>query len=193
AATLSSGEIDVHNDHRDHPSRSSNVRLRSSLKALCCAGVCGLIPACGGSGQPVPPPAAKAIVKPAAPANEVPTEKLALVLRAHLEGLGRMEQFDYPAAVERFAQGPKLAPGWIPGSINLAIALLNGAGVEIDKAKQGAGAEAASATSGFDRALLLLSGVLEREPSNLHALYCRGLILETLGSDRLKEAYEAFR
>ena len=80
------------------------------------------------------------------------------------------------------------APGWIPGSINLAIALLNDTGVKVEAAKK-AGADAAS--DNFDEALDLLAGVLERDPDNPYAHFCRGIILEQQG--QLAEATPSFQ
>ncbi len=52
------------------------------------------------------------------------------MMAAHFEGLGYMEQYEYAEAVEAFREVHRRAPGWIPGSINLAIALLNDSGRE---------------------------------------------------------------
>ena len=41
-----------------------------------------------------------------------------------------MERYEYRAAAISFREVRKRAPGWIPGSINLAIALLNDSGSE---------------------------------------------------------------
>ena len=49
-------------------------------------------------------------------------------MAAHFQGLGHMERYEYDKAVEAFREVHERAPGWIPGSINLAIALLNQAG-----------------------------------------------------------------
>lgn len=54
--------------------------------------------------------------------NEIPPESLEIVMKAHFQGLGLMEQFEYRKAVEQFQIVHAKAPGWIPGSINLAIA-----------------------------------------------------------------------
>ena len=52
------------------------------------------------------------------------------VMTAHFKGLGYMEQYKYAEAADCFREVRRLAPGWIPGSINLAIALLNPDGRE---------------------------------------------------------------
>jgi hypothetical protein len=64
-----------------------------------------------------------------------------------------MEQYEYRKAVDAFREVRERAPGWIPGSINLAIALLNDTGLKIEQAKaQGQ----APPPSNFDQALALL-------------------------------------
>ena len=64
-------------------------------------------------------------------------------MAAHFEGLGFMEQYEYRKAVEAFREVHELAPGWIPGSINLAIALLNDSGVKAEEAKKAGGGRGA--------------------------------------------------
>ncbi len=121
--------------------------------------------------------------------NEIPSDALEPVMKAHFEGVGNMEQYKYGFAVQAFREVHKLAPGWIPGSINLAIALLNDSGVKAEDAKKaGGGAEPAT---NFDEALDLLAAVIEREPGNPHAHFCRGIILEQDG--KLSEANRHFR
>lgn len=78
--------------------------------------------------------------------DEIPPEVLGEVMKAQLEGLGRMERYEYREAADAFRTVHRLAPGWIPGSINLAIALLNDTGVKEDEAKK-AGVLAQSTTS----------------------------------------------
>jgi tetratricopeptide (TPR) repeat protein len=106
--------------------------------------------------------------------NEGPPADLA----AHFKGLGYMEQYEYRKAVEAFRDVHRRAPGWIPGTINLAIALLNDSGVEAEKAKK-AGGE--STLNNFDEALDLLAGVRDRDPGNPYAHFCQGIILEQQG------------
>jgi tetratricopeptide (TPR) repeat protein len=119
--------------------------------------------------------------------NEIPPTELPVVMAAHFKGVGYMEQYEYGAAVKAFREVQARAPGWIPGSINLAIALLNDTGVKVEQAKK-AGGDAA--LGNFDEALNLLASVLEREPENPHAHFCRGIILEQQG--RLAEAHKHF-
>jgi tetratricopeptide (TPR) repeat protein len=120
--------------------------------------------------------------------DEIPTNELAAVMARHFEGLGSMEQYEYARAVEAFREVHRRAPGWIAGSINLAVALLNDTGVKAEAAKK-AGADPAS--SNFDEALNILSGVLDRDPDNPYAHFCRGIILEQQG--KLAEAYRHFK
>ncbi len=125
---------------------------------------------------------------PATLKNEIPPDALEAVMKAHFDGVGRMEQYQYGKAVESFRTVHKLAPGWIPGSINLAIALLNDAGVQAEEAKKAGGA---APLSNFDAALELLAGVLDRDPDNPYAHYSRGIILEQDG--KILEAHRHFR
>ena len=120
--------------------------------------------------------------------NEIPGNELAAVMAAHYQGLGDMEQFKYREAGEAFREARKRAPGWIAGSINLAIALLNDSGVKAEEAKKAGDAPPAD---NFDEALELLAGVLDREPDNPHAHFCRGLILEQRGN--FAEAHSHFK
>jgi tetratricopeptide (TPR) repeat protein len=120
--------------------------------------------------------------------NEIPSDALTEVMSAHFEGLGHMERYEYREAAAAFRKIAARAPGWIPGSINLAMALLNDSGVQAEQAKK-TGEE--SAASNFDEALQILAGVLERDAANPYGHYCRGIILQQQG--RLGEAHEHFK
>ena len=74
--------------------------------------------------------------------------------------------------------------------INLAIALLNTTGTAAEAAKE-TGEEDSVPKSNFDEVLELLDEVLERDPTNRHAHYSKGVILEYIG--QLPEAYKAFK
>jgi Tfp pilus assembly protein PilF len=102
-----------------------------------------------------------------------PEPDLAAALVANNRGLGLMEQFQYQAAADAFEQVIALAPDWMPGRINLGIALLNTA-----------------TESNLSRARKLFEQVLRREPDNLHARYCLGII--ALYRNQLAEAAPHF-
>jgi tetratricopeptide (TPR) repeat protein len=159
--------------------------------ALVAASACKSEPESGKTASP--PAVASQPEKPAAATiplkNEIPAEALEPVMKAHFEGLGRMEQYEYAKAVEKFRKVHELAPGWIPGSINLAIALLNDTGVKVEAAKKAGGVDPPS--DNFDDALTLLAEVLGREPENPYAHFCRGVILEQQGM--LAEANRHFK
>jgi tetratricopeptide (TPR) repeat protein len=119
--------------------------------------------------------------------DEIPAAALDAVLAAHLRGLGSMERFEYDKAADAFRAVHRLAPGWIAGSINLAIALLNQTGNEGPAAAAGPGGRIAPR---YQEAMALLDAVLARDPANLPAHYCRGIILEELGE--LERAHRDF-
>ena len=132
-------------------------------------------------------PAVKTI--PIALENSIPDDKLDEVLAAHYKGVAAMEQYDYGEAYTQFQTVHRLAPGWLPGTINLGIATLNAAGVIVEKAKAGK-ADAAEAGNLNQEALELFAEVLKRDPKNCYAHYCRGLILNQEG--RLPETHREF-
>src|SRR5881227_4179928 len=68
---------------------------------------------------------------------------------ANARGVGLMEQFDYSAAVKAFEEVVQRAPDWLPGRINLGIALLNTA-----------------TPDNLQRARDVFRQVLEKEPEN---------------------------
>ncbi|MDR3620260.1 MAG: FG-GAP-like repeat-containing protein [Paludisphaera borealis] len=121
--------------------------------------------------------------------DEIPPAELDAVSTAHFRGLGLMEQYEYRKAAEAFRDVRRRAPGWIAGSINLAIALLNDSGAQASEAKKSG--DGAAVQSHFDEALGLLQGVLDRDPDNRHAHFCRGIILEQQGA--LDRAHTHFR
>lgn len=138
----------------------------------------------GGPDGPPPPDAGSEPLK-----DEIPAGATEAVMAAHYAGLGLMEQFEYARAAERFEEVRRLAPGWIAGSINLAIARLNQTGVKIAEEQEKGGGR--GTLSNFEEALILLDGVLGRDPKNLHAHFCKGIILEQVGEWRA--AHEAFK
>lgn len=145
------------------------TRIRPGLAVV--ATLCALgAPGCGWfNGKPATPPV------PAALKDEIPPENLAAFVKAHQEGLGHMERYDYPNAIVAFRKAHDLAPGLIAGSINLAIATLNDTGTQEEKKKAKGGEVEAGK---FDGAVAMLDGVIERDPDNLYARFCRGIILQ---------------
>lgn len=111
-------------------------------------------------------------------------------VEVHFRGLGHMERYEYDQAVAAFREVLKLQPDWTGARINLAIARLNQTGTETEAAKDDRTGGAA-AKSNFEEALDLLDEVIAVDPANLHAHYCRGIILEYVG--RLAEAHRDFR
>ena len=151
------------------------------------------IAGCGGETNPTPsaetPPAVTtkpSAEKPPELKNEIPPDQLAAVVRANTRGLGLMERYEYREAGKAFREVHERAPGWIPGSINLAIALLNDSGAEAEAKKKQKGA-GAKVVADFEGPLKLLDDVLQRDPNNIAAHYCRGLILQDQG--KFKEAH----
>jgi hypothetical protein len=120
--------------------------------------------------------------------DEIPDTELSAVMASHFRGAGLMEQYEYGKAAEAFRDVHKRAPGWIPGAINLSIALLNMTGEQVENAKKSGGGQE---QGNFDEALALLSDVLERDPDHRHAHFCTGIILEQQGN--LPEAHKHFR
>ena len=102
-----------------------------------------------------------------------PADDLPAAMTANQRGVGLMEQYEYKKAVPEFEEATKLAPGWLPARINLAIALMNENTVETKK-----------------RAEELLEAVLAKEPENKHAHYCLGILLND--RTQIKEAHEHF-
>lgn len=147
------------------------------------AAVLSTIPGCQCNGPPAPPEIDPAEVV----ADAIPSAVLDEALHAHFEGAGAMQQYRYGAATEAFRKVRKLAPDWTPGKINLAIALLNDVGVKSEDAKKAGGDVS---RDNFAEALDLLAEVLEKDPDNLSARYCRGVVLQYLGE--LDAAHEEF-
>ena len=121
----------------------------------------------------------------AEPDGGIPPDRLDAILREHYRGVEFIERYDYEHAAEAFPKVHELAPQWIPGSINLAIALMHQSGPRRnDPGLPGEG----------DRrieALDLLNDVILRDPKNPHARYCRGLMF--VGLDATKKAHADFQ
>jgi len=91
------------------------------------------------------------------------------VLQANNIGVGHMERFEKQEAVEAFEKVGKLAPRWIPGQINLGIALL------IRNVQDG------NRKVDLERAVSIFNNVLRQEPDNPYAHYCLGFIFAFVG------------
>lgn len=92
---------------------------------------------------------------------------------ANNRGIALMEQFNYPAAIETFAEAVRLDPTWMTSRINHAIALLNTA-----------------SPRNLDLAVAEFEMVLGDHPEELHALYGLGII--ALHRNHLEEAQQRF-
>jgi hypothetical protein len=86
------------------------------------------------------------------------------VLRENNRGVGYMERFNYPKALETFEKVHQMEPFWLPGRINLGIALLN-----IDDEQN------------RTRAIELFQQIAEQEPDNPYAHFCLGILLNHRG------------
>jgi hypothetical protein len=96
-------------------------------------------------------------------------------LRANNRGVGWMEQFEYAKAEPEFEEAIRQAPGWLPGRINLGIALLN----------------QHTSNDKMDRATKLFKDILNEQPDNPYAHHCLGIILDHRGDT--VDALEHFR
>jgi hypothetical protein len=110
------------------------------------------------------------------------------VLDTNNRGVGYMEQFNYPEAIRAFEEVNRLAPDWMPGQINLGIALMNQAGYEGAKPSS----DRAATAGGYGRAVKVFERVLSHDPNNPHALFCLGIIFSQQGDvDRAAPYFEA--
>jgi len=101
-----------------------------------------------------------------------------------------MERYEYERAAEEFEAVLELAPDWQAAKVNLAIALLNQTGKTIEEEQDSGGAVEID-RSQFDRSLALLDQVIAEDPDNLHAHFCKGIVLDFIGE--WKAAYDEFR
>jgi hypothetical protein len=106
-----------------------------------------------------------------------PTDTAAMptddALAANNRGVGWMEIFEYDRAEAEFQQVVNLAPGWLPGRINLGISKYNQATREK-----------------IDEAIPVFEAVLKTDPKSPHAHYCLGYLLKYDG--RLDDAVAHF-
>jgi hypothetical protein len=90
------------------------------------------------------------------------------VLKANNRGVGYMEQYDFAEAVPVFEQVVDMAPDWLPGRINLGIALLN---------QQGEAGARQKTSPNLEKARAVFEEILRQDKDNPYAHYCLGIIL----------------
>jgi hypothetical protein len=117
------------------------------------------------------------------PNDGIPPDRLDVILREHYRGLGFIERYDYEHAAEAFRKVHELAPQWIPGSINLAIALMHDPGIRLGRE----GLEVQEPREALD----LLNEVMVRDLRNPHVRFCRGILFDSMGLTR--RAHAEFR
>jgi tetratricopeptide (TPR) repeat protein len=96
-------------------------------------------------------------------ASQGASTDLAAVLPLNNRGVGLMERFEYASAVRVFEQVVGKAPAWLPGRINLGIALLNAGGT--------------SEPGQLKRTAEVFEDVLRLDPDNPYAHHCLGVLL----------------
>src|SRR5262249_9352279 len=99
-------------------------------------------------------------------------------LNANARGIGHLDRFDYKQATIAFEEVLSLAPDWVPGKVNLAIALLNLGGEAKDRTQT-------------ERSIELLQTFLRTDPKHPYANHCLGLIYNNDGN--AKDAEPCFR
>jgi tetratricopeptide (TPR) repeat protein len=101
---------------------------------------------------------------------------MAAVHRANNRGIGYMDQFDYSKAIEAFEEAARLAPDWLPGKINLGIALLYQSGRVSGTDPHEPGSREQTA----QRAINLFEDIRARQSADSwvqpHANFCLGLL-----------------
>ncbi len=106
-------------------------------------------------------------------------------LEANTRGLGHMDRFEYPQAIEAFEKAVDNAPDWPAAKINLALALVN----EIGKTQSDGGEIGAQRERMIDHAIDLYESVLRNEKEDrwlTYAHYGLGLIYFNLIGDQDK-------
>jgi tetratricopeptide (TPR) repeat protein len=109
-----------------------------------------------------------------------PPPDMAKVIELNDRGVGYMDRFQYAEAAREFEQITKIAPDWIPGRINFAIALFNQGGkaqAEKEKAGNIQPGEKLVDIDQINRAIQIFKSVLDKDPDNPHANYCLGFLL----------------
>ncbi len=111
--------------------------------------------------------------KESIPAAGIPQQNFDAAVAAYNRGIGSMERYQPNQAVAAFQSVVELAPGWIPGRLNLGIALLNQQKKEV-----------------FADAEQELRWVIEVDADNLYALYSLAMLLRHL--NQVEEATALF-
>jgi hypothetical protein len=94
-----------------------------------------------------------------------PAADMVEILRLNNRGVGYMDQWNYSAALPVFEEIVEKAPDWLPGRINLGIALLNKGDDNVEGPN-------------LRRAIKLFQDILQNDPNNPYANHCLGLIFE---------------
>ena len=120
--------------------------------------------------------------------DEIPPAELDAVMAAHFKGPGPDGAVRVPQGGRGLSRRPEAGPGLDPR--------LDQPGDRAPERQRRAGRGRQEVgrrgrSSNFDEALQLLAGVLERDPNNRHAHFCRGIILEQQGE--LAEAHKHFK
>jgi Tfp pilus assembly protein PilF len=97
-----------------------------------------------------------------------PTVDQVALLHANNVGVGYMEKFDYRRAVEAFEKVVAMDPGWVPGRVNLGIALLN---------------QSSNDPKLLPRSQQVFQDILKEHPDNPYANYCLGIIYYHISGD----------
>jgi Tfp pilus assembly protein PilF len=116
--------------------------------------------------------------------RQKPPADMAKVLEVNSRGVGHMDRYEFKQAGEAFEEVRKLAPDWVPGKINMGIALVNlGNNPNADKQER---------QRDKDRIAGLFRDVLAAEPDNPYANFNLGyLLLQWEG--KVEEAEPYFR
>jgi tetratricopeptide (TPR) repeat protein len=101
--------------------------------------------------------------------RERPTADMVKALQVNSRGVGHMDQYRFKDAAEDFEEVRKLAPDWVPGKINMGIALI---ALGNNPDSKGEGRKAMR-----DRITGLFNDVLSAEPDNPYANFNMGYIL----------------
>lgn len=106
--------------------------------------------------------------------TSVPTQNLDAIVEQFNRGVALMDRFETGKAIEAFERVGELAPQWLTGRLNLAIALLN-----------------APTDANLARAEKLFNQVIDAAPDTAHAHYALGMLLLYVGRhDEAKPHFE---